>query len=94
MKRGSLYGKSTKDYFLERGEEKIYVPGKGTEERKSLIKLLDQLNKLKKLSTFDVAELKKALKEKRWNSDILDKIKKFIEIKNIKSVHILKNKEI
>lgn len=94
MKRGSLYGKSTKDYFLERREEKIYVPGKGTEERKSLIKLLDQLNKLKKLSTFDVAELKKALKEKRWNSDILDKIKKFVEIKNIKSVHILKNKEI
>jgi hypothetical protein len=34
----------------------------------------------------------KVLKEKKWNSDILDKIKKFVEIKNIKSVHILKNK--
>ena len=74
--------------------EKYHVPGKGTEERKNLIKLLDKLDKLEELSTLDTPELKRALKEKRWESDILDKIKEFVELKKITSVHLSKNKEI
>jgi len=81
------------DHQLKIGtSEKINVPGKGTKERESLIKLLSQLNRLEEVSTFDAAELKKAIKEERWDSNILEKIKKFVEIEIVKSVHLSKNK--
>ena len=72
--------------------EKINVPGKGTKERESLIELLSQLNRLEEVSAFDVAELKKAIKEEKWDSDILDEIKKFVEIETVKSVRLSKSK--
>ena len=81
------------DHQLKIGSsEKINVPGKGTKERESLIKLLSQLNRLKEVSTFDAAELKRVIKEERWDADILEKIKKFIEIEIVKSVHLSKIK--
>jgi putative RecB family exonuclease len=72
--------------------EKINVPGKGTKERESLIELLSQLNRLEEVSSFDVAELKKAIKEEKWDLDILDEIKKFVEIETVKSVRLSKSK--
>jgi len=72
--------------------EKINVPDKGTKERESLIELLSQLNRLEEVSAFDVAELKKAIKEEKWDSDILDEIKKFVEIETVKSVRLSKSK--
>lgn len=72
--------------------EKINLPGKGTKERESLIELLSQLNRLEEVSVFDAAELKKAIKEEKWDSDILDEIKKFVEIKTVKSVSLFKLK--
>ena len=72
--------------------EKINIPGKETKERESLIELLGQLNRLEEVSTFDPAELKKAIKEERWDSNILEKIKKFIEIEIVKSVRLSNNK--
>jgi hypothetical protein len=81
------------DHQLKIGtSEKINVPGKGTKERESLIKLLSQLNRLEEVSTFDAAELKRVIKEERWDADILEKIKKFIEIEIVKSVHLSKIK--
>jgi len=70
--------------------EKINVPGKGSKERESLIELLSQLNRLEEVSAFDVAELKKAIKEEKWDSAILDEIKKFVEIETVKSVRLSK----
>ena len=72
--------------------EKINVPGKGTKERESLIELLSQLNRLEEVSAFDVAELKKVIKEEKWDSTILDEIKKFVEIDTVKSVRLSKSK--
>ena len=72
--------------------EKINVPGKGSKERESLIALLNQLNKLEEVSTFDPAELKKVIKEGKWNSAILEEIKKYVEIETVKSVHLSKSK--
>lgn len=68
------------------------VPGKGTRERESLIELLSQLNRLEEVSAFDAAELKKVIKEEKWDSAILDEIKKFVEIKTVKSVSLFKLK--
>jgi ATP:corrinoid adenosyltransferase len=57
-----------------------------------LIELLSQLNRLEEVSAFDAAELKKAIKEKKWDSAILDEIKKLVEIETVKSVRLLKSK--
>jgi len=72
--------------------EKIKVPGKGSKERESLIALLNQLNKLEEVSALDVSELKKVIKEKKWDAIILDEIKKFVEIETVKSVRLSKSK--
>jgi len=73
--------------------EKINVPGKGTKERESLIELLSQLNRLEEVSSFDAAELKRVIKEEKWDSAILDEIKKFVEIETVKSVRLSKSKK-
>ena len=72
--------------------EKINVPGKGTKERESLIELLSRLNRLEEVSALDAAELKKVIKEEKWDSTILDEIKKFVEIETVKSVRLSKIK--
>jgi ATP:corrinoid adenosyltransferase len=36
--------------------------------------------------------LKKAIKEEKWDSAVLDEIKKFVEIETVKSVRLLKSK--
>ena len=71
--------------------EKIIVPDKGTKERESLIELLKKLNKFEEVLTFDTTELKKAMKEGKWESAILDEVKKFVEIETIKSVSLSKS---
>jgi putative RecB family exonuclease len=72
--------------------EKIKVPGKGTKERDSLIELLSQLNRLEEVSAFDAAELKRVIKDEKWDAAILDEIKKFVEIEIVKSVRLSKSK--
>jgi len=72
--------------------EKVNVPGKGTKERESLIALLSQLNKLGEVSALDTAELKKVIKEGKWDSAILEEIKKLVEIETVKSVRLSKIK--
>jgi len=72
--------------------EKINVPGKGTKERESLMELLSQLNKLEEVSAFDAAELKRVIKEEKWDAAILDEIKKLAEIETVKSVRLSKSK--
>jgi putative RecB family exonuclease len=72
--------------------EKILVPGKGTKERESLIELLKKLNKLEEVLTFDTNELKKAMKEGKWEPGILEEIKKLVKMERVKSVSLLKLK--
>jgi len=72
--------------------EKINVPGKGSKERESLIELLSRLNKLEEVSALDAAELKKVIKEEKWDLTILDEIKKLVEIETVKSVRLSKIK--
>ena len=81
------------DHKLKIGfSEKIKVPGKGTRERESLIELLSQLNRLEEVSALDAAELKKVIKEEKWDSAILEEIKKLVEIEIVKSVRLSKIK--
>jgi len=72
--------------------EKIIIPDKGTKEREYLIELLKQFNKLEEVLAFDPNELKKVMKEGKWESGILEEIKKLVEIEIVKSVSLLKLK--
>jgi len=72
--------------------EKIIVPDKGTKERESLIELLKKLNKFEEVLTFDTTELKKAMKEGKWELGILEEIKKLVKMERVKSVSLLKLK--
>ena len=84
---------SGRDYQLKiTSSEKINVPGQGTKERESLIELLSRWNKLEEVSAFDIAELKKVIKEEKWDSAILEEIKKYVEIETVKSVRLSKSK--
>lgn len=47
---------------------------------------------MEEVSAFDVAELKKVIKEEKWDSAILDEIKKYVEIETVKSVCLSKSK--
>ena len=70
--------------------EKIIVPDKGTKERESLIELLKKLNKFEEVLTFDTTELKKAMKEGKWELGILEEIKKLVKMERVTSVSLLK----
>jgi len=50
------------------------------------------LNRLEEVSAFDPAELKRVIKEEKWDSDILEKIKKLVEIETVKSIRLSKIK--
>jgi len=70
--------------------QRIVIPGKGSPERDSLIKLLSQLNKLEEVTGFDANELKKVIQEQKWDSSVLDMLKRFIQIELSKSVRLSK----
>jgi len=70
--------------------QRIIIPSKGSQERDSLIKLLSQLNKLGEVSGFDANELKKVIKEQKWDTSVLDKLKRFIQVELLKSVRLSK----
>jgi len=46
---------------------------------------------LEEVSALDVFELKKVIKEEKWDAIILDEIKRFVEIETVKSVHLSKS---
>lgn len=57
--------------------EYIKFPGKNTEEREELIKILQSIGKLSKVSDLDVYVLAKILKNKEWDEHQLDLLRKF-----------------
>ena len=57
--------------------EYVKFPGKNTEEREELIKVLQSIGKLGKVSDLDVYVLARILKNKEWDEHQLDLLKKF-----------------
>ena len=57
--------------------EYVKFPGKNTEEREELIKVLQSIGKLGKVSDLDVYVLARILKNKEWDEHQLDLLRKF-----------------
>ena len=54
-------------------------PGKNTKEREELIEVLQNMGKLGKVSELDVYALIRVLKNKEWEKEELDRVRKFLE---------------
>ncbi len=73
--------------------QRIIIPRKESQERESLIKMLSQLNKLAEVSGFDANKLKKVIKEDKWDTSVLDKLKKYMQVETVKSVRLSKKNQ-
>jgi len=60
-------------------DESYKFPGKGTEEREELMKLLKKIKKYEEVVDLDIFSLKKIMKEELWTKEELKQLKKFAE---------------
>ncbi|OIO41552.1 hypothetical protein AUJ62_02665 [Candidatus Pacearchaeota archaeon CG1_02_32_21] len=60
--------------------DSIKVPSKNTKEREKLEKLLKELNRWDDVAGLDTFALKKAVEEGDWPANIINSVKKFMEI--------------
>jgi len=70
--------------------EYVKFPGKNTEEREELIKVLQSIGKLGKVSDLDVYVLARILKNKEWDEHQLDLLRKFETIEKSHRLSISK----
>jgi len=81
------------DHKLKISEkQKVSLPPKNSEARKTLEDILRQLNKIEEVSTLDTYALEKIIKEGEWDEIILEKIKDFYKMETVKSVSFSKKK--
>lgn len=70
-----IFGSENKITVKE--HENVKFPGKNTEEREELIKVLQNVGKLSDVSDLDVYALSRILKNKEWDENQLDLLRKF-----------------
>jgi len=81
------------DHKLKISEkQKVSLPAKNSEARKTLEKILGQLNKIEEVSTLDTYVLERIIKEGEWDETILKKIKDFYKLETVKSFSLSKKK--
>ena len=70
-------------------------PSKHSRERRELIEVLKQYGKLEEVSQLDTSSLNKIILEKHWDEDLLEAIKRFVEVERSKRLYLskLKNDE-
>ncbi len=74
-------------------KQKVSCHPKGSTERESLIKILHEINKWDEVSDIDVYAIEKIVNDSKWDSDLLEKIKKYLNIDVKKSVSLSKLKD-
>lgn len=84
---GSNHKVSVKEY------DSVHAPAKGTKEREQLEKLLHDIKKWDDVTGLDVPALKKAVEEEKWPGEIIQKMKKFLEIEKSVRVSLGKKKD-
>ena len=60
------------------GKERVVSPGKGTEEREELERELRAAGVWDEVAALDPFALEKAVAEKRWGPEVLERIKAYI----------------
>lgn len=72
-----VYGTEKKISLKE--EERIKFPSKNTEERRALIKFVNQINKFEEVAQIDNHKLAQVINNKEWDMDELEELKKFCQ---------------
>jgi len=71
----------------------ISAPGKGTEERAELEKILREAGLWEEVSGLDPFALVRAVKEKKWDDDLLERVRPYIVVENKVAVTLSTIKE-
>jgi len=87
-----VFGSKNKVRITE--TERVSFPGKGSKERQKLEEVLRKYAKLQEVSQLDTAALGKILQEKEWEPEVVDALKKYVELEKSKRLYVSKLKEI
>ena len=75
------------------GKERVVSPGKGTDEREALERELRAAGVWDEVATLDTSALEKAVAEKKWAPEVLERIKAYISTEKRYTVTISEKSE-
>ena len=74
-------------------DAKILFPGKKAKLRPQLELIIKQAQKWNEVSTLDTFALERAVKEKSWETELVEKVMNYGQIKQVKKITLSKNNE-
>lgn len=87
----AVFGSDNKVGWAE--VDSLKIPAKGSDEREELIKVLKEFRKFSDVSDLDVHALKKAIEEGEWDKEVLNKVKKFVNVEKSERIHLGKKED-
>jgi hypothetical protein len=73
--------------------ERLCFPSKNSKQRKELEEVLCKYGKLGNVQQLDTTALGKIVQEKKWETEVLNALKKYIELERSKRLYLSKNKD-
>lgn len=68
-------------------------PSKHSKDREELEKLLREQGKWDEIAQLDTSAINKIIQEKKWDDEILDELKQYVELDESKRLYLSKIKE-
>jgi len=86
-----VFGSKNKVRITE--SERLCFPGKGSKERQHLEEVLRRYGKLAEVLQLDTTALDEKVQEKSWEPEVLESLKKYVELERKKRLYLSKMKE-
>jgi len=86
-----VFGTKNKVRITE--NERLCFPSKNSKQRKELEEVLRKYGKLEDVQQLDTTALGKIFQEKKWETEVLDALKEYIELEKSKRLYLSKNKD-
>ena len=86
-----VFGSKNKVKITE--SERLCFPSKNSKEREGLVEILKKYGKWEEVNQLDTTALGEIIKEKDWEPNVLDALKKYIELEKKKRLYVSKTKE-
>jgi len=90
-KADCVFGSKNKVKITE--SERYCFPSKNSKERERLEEILKKYGKWEEVNQLDTTALGEIIKEKDWEPNVLDALKKYIELEKKKRLYVSKTKE-
>jgi hypothetical protein len=86
-----VFGSKNKVKITE--SERLYFPSKNSKEREQLEEVLRKYGKLQQVQQLDTAALGKIISEKQWGQEVIEALKKYVELDKSKRLYLSKMKD-